>query len=421
VAIAGPGRGTVTSAPSGIACATDSGVCAAPFAYGTVVRLTPVAAAGFVFSGWSGCGGGTGATSFSITTDTGCTATFRRQDQALTLTLSGSGRGAVSSSPAGLSCNGPSGTVCAAGFAPETTVTLTAKADPGSAIAGWSGRCARTGADTAVALLDEAAQCTVEFRRVAITPQTGWWWNPERPGRGYSLEVSRLSGGTRAFIGTYLYDADGDPVWYVSQLTTRDEGRTFEGPLLHFRDGPTLSGGYKLPTGAIVGDAHQGLRIEFISESEGRLHLPASVAGGEDAVVPIRRFAFVHGGLETPLAESSPPQTGWWWNPAESGRGMFFEVQAGTHEGATLFSAIYGYEESGEPSWIIGSAALLRGTEGWVASAMPLLRCAEAGIGPVHCVPLAGDGATIQFEPSGVTALLTLPQGRQVRIHRYAF
>src|ERR1041384_2059340 len=52
------GQGSVTSSPSGIAC---SPTCSQSFASGSVVTLTPVAATGYAFNGWSGGCTGTGS------------------------------------------------------------------------------------------------------------------------------------------------------------------------------------------------------------------------------------------------------------------------------------------------------------------------------------------------------------------------
>src|SRR5438477_8898923 len=41
------------------------------------------------------------------------------------------------------------------------------------------------------------------------------------------------------------------------------------------------------------------------------------------------------------------PQTGWWWNSVESGRGVFIE----SHDGI-IFLAGYFYETDGRPVWL---------------------------------------------------------------------
>lgn len=70
----GSGMGTVLSSPAGIECGND---CIEPYARGTVVTLTPTAAEGSMFVGWSGGGcGGTGMCIFNVETDLSITAQF---------------------------------------------------------------------------------------------------------------------------------------------------------------------------------------------------------------------------------------------------------------------------------------------------------------------------------------------------------
>jgi len=64
VTLAGNGSGTVTSVPTGISC---PGTCSASFASGTSVTLSPSAALGSLFAGWSGGGGCTGTGNCTVT------------------------------------------------------------------------------------------------------------------------------------------------------------------------------------------------------------------------------------------------------------------------------------------------------------------------------------------------------------------
>lgn len=64
-------------------------------------------------------------------------------------------------------------------------------------------------------------------------------------------------------------------------------------------------------------------------------------------------------GLVGALALSSPgyaidPENGWWWNPAESGRGFNIEVQ---HD--TVFIATFIYDAAGNPEWFSGGGQLV--------------------------------------------------------------
>jgi phospholipase C len=73
VLLSGTGTGTVTSSPAGINCGTT---CDATFTSGTVVQLTPAAANGSTFAGWSGDCAGTGACSVTVDAARSVTATF---------------------------------------------------------------------------------------------------------------------------------------------------------------------------------------------------------------------------------------------------------------------------------------------------------------------------------------------------------
>jgi hypothetical protein len=66
----------------------------------------------------------------------------------LTVTPAGTGAGAVSSSPAGISC----GADCTESYASGTVVTLGASADAGSEFVGWSGACSGTAATCPVTM-----------------------------------------------------------------------------------------------------------------------------------------------------------------------------------------------------------------------------------------------------------------------------
>ncbi|HMB35114.1 MAG TPA: hypothetical protein VKV41_13830 [Methylomirabilota bacterium] len=81
----------------------------------------------------------------TLTSDTNVTATFSQQQtqtQYQTLMVGVSGKGSVTSSPAGIQCGG----TCSAAYLSSTWVTLTATAGSGNfGFIGWSGACSGTG------------------------------------------------------------------------------------------------------------------------------------------------------------------------------------------------------------------------------------------------------------------------------------
>jgi Divergent InlB B-repeat domain len=107
------------------------------------VTLTAAAASGSTFAGWSGACTGTGSCTVTMNAAQSVTATFNKSVTMYKLTVAkiGTGRGTVTSSPAGINC----GTVCSASYASGTVVTLTATPSAGSTFSGWSGACTGKG------------------------------------------------------------------------------------------------------------------------------------------------------------------------------------------------------------------------------------------------------------------------------------
>ena len=154
----GTGSGTVTSSPAGINCGAD---CSEPYTSGAAVTLTATAAAGSIFTGWSGAC--TGTTTCTVTMDAAKSviATFALQTFALTTSKSGTGSGTVTSSPAGINC----GADCSEPYTSGAAVTLTATAAAGSIFTGWSGAC--TGTTTCTVTMDAAKSVTATFSQAA--------------------------------------------------------------------------------------------------------------------------------------------------------------------------------------------------------------------------------------------------------------
>jgi hypothetical protein len=136
---AGAGSGTVSSSPAGISCGAT---CSASYVAGTVVTLTAAPASGSTFSGWSGACTGSASCQVTLSAARSVTATFAitPANHTLSLTKAGTGRGTMTSSPAGISCGG----ACSASYTAGTVVSLTAVPRSGSTFAGWSGACSGT-------------------------------------------------------------------------------------------------------------------------------------------------------------------------------------------------------------------------------------------------------------------------------------
>jgi uncharacterized repeat protein (TIGR01451 family)/uncharacterized repeat protein (TIGR02543 family) len=157
VATAGTGTGTVTG--TGIDCGLD---CTEPYAADSVVTLTATAAAGSVFTGWSGdCLGASLTCDVTMDAARSAIATF---DAAFRLTVARDGAGSGTVTAAGVDC----GSDCTQDYAAGSVVTLTATAGPGSTFTGWSGDC--TGSSTTCEItMDAARSVTATFGVQAAT------------------------------------------------------------------------------------------------------------------------------------------------------------------------------------------------------------------------------------------------------------
>ena len=148
------GGGTITSDPLGIYCGAT---CAGTFNAGTSVTLSVTADAGATFVGWGGACSGNAATC-TLGIDAAKTVSARFSFP-VSVSLAGTGAGAVTSTPTGISC----GTFCGASFDGASLVTLTAAGDATSSFSGWSGSCSGTG--TCVMAMDGVKSVTATFSR----------------------------------------------------------------------------------------------------------------------------------------------------------------------------------------------------------------------------------------------------------------
>jgi hypothetical protein len=232
-------------------------------------------------------------------------------------------------------------------------------------------------------------------------PQTGWWWNPQEPGRGFSIEAQ----GNNLFMATYLYDVSGRSTWHVAVGPTSLDGSLFTNTLLSFGGGVTLDGPYR--SNSRLPDAGP-ITMTFDDGQHGTLVWP----GG---TVAIQRYPFGANGTATaPLANQ--PQSGWWWGGAgDSGRGFFIEWQ-----GSRAFIAGYMYDAEGNATWYVAdspvtNAQSFQGTWLQFANGQTMTGAYRA---PTTANANAG-AVTIQFQ-GAESAIMTLPGG-QIPLSRFRF
>jgi hypothetical protein len=119
--------------------------------------------------------------------------------------------------------------------------------------------------------------------------ESGWWWNAAEGGRGYFIDVQ----GAQAFIGSFMYESNGQPAWYVSTATLQGPF-TVGGTLDQYTNGQSLLGSFKPATKTSTSAGTMSFRLT--SANTGILTLP------NNATVAITRFVFNPG---TPPTEGT--------------------------------------------------------------------------------------------------------------------
>jgi hypothetical protein len=186
------------------------------------------------------------------------------------------------------------------------------------------------------AILREAASLNTSKSTKAAADNfrgNGWWWGgPSLSGTGFFVEAQ----GDRGFVTFFMYDDAGKATWYAaSGVFSAQSGTsfTFSGDLLNFRGGqPASSNTPSAPTSQSVGT----LSINFSSATTATVQLPSRSFAAQ-------RFDF--GGLNGAIT-GNQPETGWYWNASQAGRGYAVEVQNGT-----MFLTMFHYNTDGSPTW----------------------------------------------------------------------
>ena len=242
-------------------------------------------------------------------------------------------------------------------------------------------------------IINAAAAVTQSLTAPVV--MAGWWWNPAQSGRGFSIELQ----GNNLFMAGYLYADDGRATWLTS-AGAMSSPTAYNGTLQAFGNGQTLSGAYQP---AVLTNPNAGaVSLQFSDASHATLTWP----GG---TIPIERYLY---GSGTPAFQ---PETGWWWNAAESGRGFTIEIQ-----GNTLFMAGYMYDASGNPVWYstsgtMASATVYMGNWQQFANGQTLTGAYRPPSNPGNVGTV-----TLQFI-NATNATLTLPDARVIPLTRYRF
>lgn len=236
---------------------------------------------------------------------------------------------------------------------------------------------------------------------LVTTPQTGWWWNPAEPGRGFFIERQA----DQMFVAAYVYDDSGAPTWLVAQGSANSRN-VFSADLLAFEGGQTLAGDFM---DASISEATGKLELEFVSDTSATMRWP----GGE---MTIERFNF--GSIRAiepldPLIDTSLPEDGWYWDPDQPGTGFSVEIQRNS-----VFLAGYLYNDEGGPVWYTAQGNLSNS-----AIEVELLEFENGQpIGASHRLPNLRESRSLLFDFSAPDmVILDLNGERVVELERFTF
>ncbi len=232
-----------------------------------------------------------------------------------------------------------------------------------------------------------------------VQPELGWYWNPVESGRGFFYERR----GDSIYLAGFHYESDGRADWFVVPGVV--SGGRFAAAMVELANGQTLTGPYRAPQSTPSPGFAQ---LTFGSTDAMALTWP----GG---VTPLVRFPFGSAGRVEP-PQAGAPESGWWWNPAESGRGFAIEFQ-----GSNVFVCGFMYDDAGRPIWYLTAGAMAtptRYTGVWqrfangqaMGAAWRQPTLVEANAGTV----------TLTFTDAR-NGTLTLPDGRTIPLTRFLF
>jgi len=110
--------------------------------------------------------------------------------------------------------------------------------------------------------------------------QTGWWWNANESGRGYTIEIQN----GMLYMAGYMYDQMGNPTWYTFGPTLPVSVNTYQGVWQQYGNGQTMTGPYK--PAQMVNTNAGSVTLKFQSPTSGSLIMPNGVT------IPLTRFQF---------------------------------------------------------------------------------------------------------------------------------
>lgn len=155
--------------------------------------------------------------------------------------------------------------------------------------------------------------------------EIGLWWNPDKPGRGYTLDI--VNGNLTLII--YAYDQTGKPEWTMASGAFTESGWSQQ--LQRY----TSNSNNNAITSQPVGNA----TLNFQDTTHATLNWTMDSNSGSESIQ-----------LFSDVTSNTPEErAGLWYSPSLNGSGFTFFNQSGN------FGAVhYFYDDSGLPTWALG-------------------------------------------------------------------
>jgi murein tripeptide amidase MpaA len=186
---------------------------------------------------------------------------------------------------------------------------------------------------------------------------TSAWFDPERDGEGFMLEILR---GNTATMYWFTYDSEGKQDWYTAVGEIRGNRIVF--PELIRTSGGVFGPGFdpEKVTRTVVGSASfiwsscDSGQMEWVVDPDG--------SGPQQGRMSLRRITNLMGascGLPAPLPPEIPEGrlSGSWYDPSHSGEG--FVLQVLTDQTAVVYW--FSYDAAGERRWFFGTGNAVGG------------------------------------------------------------
>jgi hypothetical protein len=183
---------------------------------------------------------------------------------------------------------------------------------------------------------------------------SGSWFNPDRDGEGFIVEVLNRPGpegaGFEVVVFWFTYTPEGKQAWMVGTGTV--EGRIAE---IEFEITRGASFGADFDPEDVIRDRWGSMRLEFLNCSQAHAQYAGQYGSGQ---IDLSRLSAIEGldcnDPEGQMTSGNAALSGAWFNPARDGQGFIVEVV----DEADVLAYWFTYDTDGSQMWMLGLGRL---------------------------------------------------------------